>query len=535
MRITRRWSSALVRAALFVAVTAAWVLLAPSSFGGQTSYVIVAGASMEPALHQGDLVLARRAPSYEIDQIVTYHHPQVGPVIHRIIGRQGTHYTLQGDNNSWIDSYAPTGDEIVGQAWLVVRRAGALLMTLRTPSGLAVLSLLFGAVLVLTVGRNTVEKKTDEPAAPPETGRQSRPARPSDGAIFTLAILAVGSLLLALAAFTQPTTETVPSEARFQHTGQFAYGAGAPATVYSGSSLETGDPVYDSLVPSFVVDFDYQFASVDAAEVEGTVALTLEVSEPNGWRRSLLLQPETPFIGSQAHAQGIVDMVTIRRMISLLEGATSLDRDAYRVDVIAEVDLDGQVAGHAYQGSFEPRLPFALDDFQLYLRRGELPDGAESDPTTTVTEGFLAYPSTEPATLSILGAQLPVTTARAVSIFGLLLALGGGATMIAPYLTARGRGEAARVLAEYDGLLVSVSETPAAAGETIEVRTFADLARLSERTGRMILHAEDGRQHDFYLQDGGVTYHVRLEDPEPPVASEDSAEDPSPDKSEEAP
>ncbi len=168
-------------------------------------------------------------------------------------------------------------------------------------------------------------------------------------------------------------------------------------------------------------------------------------------------------------------------------------------DVIAEVDLDGQVAGHAYQGSFEPRLPFALDDFQLYLRRGELPDGAESDPTTTVTEGFLAYPSTEPATLSILGAQLPVTTARAVSIFGLLLALGAGAAMIAPYLTARRRGEAARVLAEYDGLLVSVSEPPAAAGETIEVRTFADLARLSERTGRMILHAEDGRQHDFYF------------------------------------
>src|SRR3972149_3089791 len=121
MRTTRRWTSTVERAALFVAVAAAWVLLAPSSFGGQTAYVIVAGASMEPALHQGDLVLARRAPSYDVDQIVTYNHPQVGPVIHRIIDRQGTHYTLQGDNNSWIDSYAPTGDEIVGQAGLAAR------------------------------------------------------------------------------------------------------------------------------------------------------------------------------------------------------------------------------------------------------------------------------------------------------------------------------------------------------------------------------------------------------------------------------
>ncbi|MBM2842375.1 MAG: Signal peptidase [Anaerolineales bacterium] len=523
MPTTRRWTSTLTRAALYVAVAAAWVMLAPRSFGGQMSYVIVAGASMEPTLHQGDLVLARRATSYEVDQIVTYHHPQVGPVIHRIIDRQGTHYTLQGDNNSWIDSYTPTGDEIVGQSWLVVRRAGTLLMTLRTPSGLAVLSLLFGAVLVLTVGRGSREKKAEGTADPAPAAGDPRPGRPPDGLIFTLAILAVGSLMLAAAAFTQPTTETVPGEAPFQHTGRFSYHSGAPASVYSGSSLETGDPVYDALVPSFVVDFDYQFASADPAEVEGTVALTLEVSEPNGWSRSLPLQPVTPFVGSLTHAQGIVDMVTIRRMISLLEGATSLDRDAYRVDVIAEVELDGQLGGHAYQATFEPSLLFALDDFQLYLRRGELPEGGESDPTTTVQDGSLAFPSIEPATLSILGAQLPVTTARAVSVFGLLLALGAGAAVIGPTLVARRRGEAARVLAEYEGMLVSISQPPTAAGEVIEVRSFADLARLSERTGRMILHAVAGPEHHFYLQDGGETYHIRLIDPESTAGAEGQA------------
>ena len=208
-------------------------------------------------------------------------------------------------------------------------------------------------------------------------------------------------------------------------------------------------------------------------------------------------------------------MVTIRRMISLLEGATTLDRDAYRVDVIAEVVLDGQLGGQAYQSSFEASLPFSLDDFQLYLRRGESPEGGDSDPTTTVEDGFLAYPSNEPATLSILGAQLPVTTARAVSSIGLALALAVGAVVIAPYLTARRRGEAARVLAEYDGLLVSVSHPPAAAGGMIEVRAFADLARLSERTGRMMLHAEVGPEHHLYLQDGGVTYHILLIDLEP--------------------
>lgn len=496
-------------------MAAAWVLLAPSSFGGQTAYVIVAGASMEPTLHQGDLVLARQAPVYQIDQIVTYNHPQVGPVIHRIIDRQGTHYTLRGDANSWIDSYSPTGEEIVGRSWLVVRRAGSLLMALRTPSGLAVLSLLLGAFLVLTVGRDALDKKSNGPARPEVSGRGARPALPSDGVLFTLAVLGVGSLLMAVTAFTQPTTETVPGEAPFRHSGQFAYDAVAPDTVYSGASLETGDPIYDALVPSFVVDFDYLFASADSADIQGTVTLTLEVSEPNGWRRALSLQPTSFFTGTQAHAEGVIDMVAIRQMISLLETATSLDRDAYRVDVIAEVYLEGRLGGHAYQGSFEPRLPFALDDFQLHLRRGESPEGGDSDPTMTVENGYLAYPSTEPATLSILGARVPVTTARVISVFGLLLAVGAGAALTLPYLQAGRRSEAARVFAEYNRLLVSVNQPPAAAGEMIEVRSFTDLARLSDRTGRMILHADSGVDHHFFLQDGGATYHVCLTDSEP--------------------
>jgi len=112
-----------------------------------------------------------------------------------------------------------------------------------------------------------------------------------------------------------------------------------------------------------------------------------------------------------------------------------------------------------------------------------------------------------------------VTTARAVSILGLVLAVAVGAVVIGPYVVARRRGEAARVLAEYEGMLVSISEPPAAESGMIEVRSFDDLARLSERTGRMILHAEAGPEHHFYLQDGGVTYHIRLLDPEPPVES----------------
>jgi hypothetical protein len=473
---------------------------------------------MEPTLHQGDLVLARPAAAYSVGQVVTYHHPQVGAVIHRIIARHGARYTLQGDANTWIDSYAPTGEEIIGRSWLVVRRGGHMLMTLRSPSGLAVMSILFAGLVALTVGVSTKGARNDLSEAGSRGTRP--PARPPDGAVFGLGVLAIGSLLLAVAAFASPTTVAVPAESTYRQSGEFSYRAGAPATVYSGAALETGDPIFDSLVPTFTVAFDYQFASADPAQVHGTLALDLVVSEPNGWSRRLPLQRGAPFDGPRAHAEGVVDVQTVRRMISLLERATALDRDSYQVDVVADVTLDGTLAGRALSIAFDPTLPFVLDDYELYLRHGEPSEDGDADPTTTVSEGFLPYASLEPGALSILGLDIPVTTARAIAVAGLLLAVAIGAAVLVPYLRMRRQGEVARVLAEYDELLVSVREAPAAAGEAVEVRAFEDLARLAERSGRMILHAPSGPDHDFYLQDGGRTYHLRLSETPPPAEAE---------------
>ncbi|HMK07726.1 MAG TPA: signal peptidase I [Anaerolineales bacterium] len=501
MKSTSQWTSVVARAALVAGLAAAWVVLAPSAFGGQTSYIIVAGASMEPTLHQGDLVLARSAASYDVGQIVAYHHPLVGPVIHRIIDRSGAHYVLQGDNNGWIDSYTPAAGEIVGRSWIVVRHAGTLLMSLRTPAGLAVLSLLLAALVVMTVGGG--------PLGRPSTGKPRRPPpRPPEGALFAVAVLAVGSLLLAAASFSHATLQATPQQADFHQTGRFGYHTGAPATVYSGADLQTGDPIFDALVPSFVVDFDYDFASADPSDVRGTVALTLEVSEPNGWKRTMPIAAPTDFRGTRAHAQGRVDTGIIRRMIALLENATSLDRDSYLVDVVADVRLQGRLAEQDLQTSLQSRLPFALDDFELYLRRGE-PSDSDGDPTTTFQDGALTYAVTAPATLSILGAQVPVKTARAVSVVGFLVAAGLAAFLLVPRLRSRKQGEAARVLAEYGRLLVSVKEVPVT-GTPIEVDSFADLLRLSERSGQTILHSDSGLDHDFFVRDGETTYHLRL-------------------------
>src|SRR5690349_16962017 len=115
-----RWRqiNGLLAALMLVLTGATWLTLAPAQLGGQSTYVIVNGNSMEPVLHTGDLVILHTAADYQTGEIVTYRHPQIGTVIHRIIGRDSGRYIFRGDHNSWIDDYRPSRDALLGKLWL---------------------------------------------------------------------------------------------------------------------------------------------------------------------------------------------------------------------------------------------------------------------------------------------------------------------------------------------------------------------------------------------------------------------------------
>ena len=115
------WRSGLWSAMLVVLMGGVWLTFAPTVAGGRSAYVIVAGASMEPTLRRGDLVIARQSASYQVGDIVTYLHPTVGPVIHRLIAVDDGTYTLQGDANAWTDSYHPADDEVLGKHGSICR------------------------------------------------------------------------------------------------------------------------------------------------------------------------------------------------------------------------------------------------------------------------------------------------------------------------------------------------------------------------------------------------------------------------------
>ncbi|GBD23758.1 Signal peptidase I W [bacterium HR29] len=143
------WGGVLLRtfaaAAAIVGGLAAWAVFAPAQFGGAVGYVVIRGNSMEPTFSAGDLVVTRETPEYRVGDVAAYRHPEVGLVVHRIIGREGERFVFRGDNNDFTDGYQPVQAELAGRLWFHVPSVGRWLLALRQPVPFAALTALAAA------------------------------------------------------------------------------------------------------------------------------------------------------------------------------------------------------------------------------------------------------------------------------------------------------------------------------------------------------------------------------------------------------
>ncbi|MEJ2011663.1 MAG: signal peptidase I [Anaerolineales bacterium] len=512
MNARRRHTHALTTSALLVLMAAIWIVLAPTKFGGQASYVMVAGASMEPTLKRGDLVIVREAQSYEVGQIVTYRHPTIGPIIHRIIDRQGSRYTFKGDNNDWVDSYQPTASEIVGAAWIYLPGAANWLLKLRMPAGLALLSITTAVILMMTLSRNSnsTRKQDRKETFVSRSERFASWAENLDGAFFALGAIAFAALLLGLFAFTRPMTVSAPDDIAFEHHGRFNYHAGGPPGVYDGGKLVVGDPVFHQLVPEIGVDFDYQFISRATSELEGSYSMSAVVSDASGWRRRIELIPETGFDGAELEIGSRVDVEQIVGLTQLLQERTGTQRKVFNVDIIPELKIAGTLDGQAFEDQFAPLLSFQLDDLEMYLR-GPDPLSGEGDPLAPSSGGFLPRARTEPTTISILGLDLTVESARWTAGLGFGIGLAG---IFGLWLAVRGVSQhdrAAEIQIQYGSLLIEVEQLELQPGlKQTDVRSIDDLAKLAERSGGMILHIDRGEEHVYCVKVDEICYRYIL-------------------------
>jgi signal peptidase I len=163
----RRLAALLTGLPLTMALLGAWFLfLRPVTLGGPAGYVIVAGVSMEPTFHTGDLAITQRRAAYDVGDVVAFS-TEGGVVIHRIVGGDADQgFTMQGDNREQPDLWRPRPNDIVGATWILIPGAGRALAFVRQPAILASLAASVAFFLAFTAGPIWPRRRRPAPSSP---------------------------------------------------------------------------------------------------------------------------------------------------------------------------------------------------------------------------------------------------------------------------------------------------------------------------------------------------------------------------------
>lgn len=520
---------------LGIALTFIWLTFAPQPVGGGADYVITSGVSMEPLIHKGDLVVLKESDAYAVGDVIGYHNPQIGTVLHRIIDIDGDRFTTQGDNNNYIDEYQPRQEEVVGEMWIHIPGLGKWLDRARQPLPMMLMAALAGFLIVAP--RRAVRQLRQRAHRPPAQRRpeRSQPPRKAKGgpagilgpdgqtAISVIALVAIASLLLALLAFSQRTERQTTSFIDYRQSGTFSYSAPASGDVYEDGMVRSGQPVYLELVDAIDLSFDYALTADQPATVSGSYRIDAVVAYDEGLTRTIPLVPETAFEGKAFTASTTLALNDAEQYINRVareigaEGQSSRD---HRLSIIPTVKLSGTIGNQKIQDVFAPALDFQFDEVALRLdssdARSAAGENQPSNPLQPIQSGLIERPSLEASTFSFLMLDVRVSTARQIAVIGLLLSALAGAGMTWLYAAAQRAAESRKIEARYGALLVKVNGSDLGVydldGHIVEVASIEDLARVAEREGRMILHQQQGDRHEYFVQDVDVTYCYSITD-----------------------
>ncbi|MFZ5424720.1 MAG: signal peptidase I [Patescibacteria group bacterium] len=105
---------------------------------------VINGASMEPTLQKGDLIVTKIYSTYDVDDVVTYNlYSGTSLITHRIVSKEvfkdKNLYKTKGDNNNVEDPFYIADYEIVGKVLFAFPYLGALITFIFKPLTLLVL------------------------------------------------------------------------------------------------------------------------------------------------------------------------------------------------------------------------------------------------------------------------------------------------------------------------------------------------------------------------------------------------------------
>jgi len=510
------------------------ILFWPASLGGDVSYVVVRGVSMEPTLHPGELAVLRTHDGYTPGDVVAYRVPEdefgAGAVIiHRIVGGDAEDgFVVQGDNKEGPDRWLPKPENIVGKMRFHVPDGGDLFAKLREPLGRG--AVVGGMGLFLLLGHNLSEdafrhRRRGGRRMPPEKGTRMGFKFPAPTTVLVAAglVALVGLALAAVASysFLQPAQESrLVERPGYEHTASFEYtvkgdksslnpsGVIGPISPAAGEGGEVTPPlIYTKLARSIHLDFTYALKASSSKDLKGDLSAVLQVQAgADGWTKiDDLLPPTTEFTGKTASAGIDLDLDRVSSIIETAEEETGFSAGTYDVSVIPIVRISGTVQGEAVDETYAPAFTIQFDRTQI------TPDSVLARSDVRTTSEILSQSND----LGLPGVSISVTTARWIGAGGAALALLAALALAAPALFRLSRDEVARIRARYGSLVISIDQTDGL--ETvrkIQVGSIQDLVRLANRDGRIIMHQEVGAGvHRYLVDDGTVTYEYRATEP----------------------
>ncbi|MBQ8432675.1 MAG: signal peptidase I [Clostridia bacterium] len=123
--------------------------------------VIVSG-SMEPELSIDDVIVVKRASSYDVGDVVVFQH-KASLVVHKIIAIEGNTVTTQGTANTVADDPISITD-IKGTVWFHIDGLGGVISWMQSPLGTGAILLLAGILLIksYSVENREERQKRDE-------------------------------------------------------------------------------------------------------------------------------------------------------------------------------------------------------------------------------------------------------------------------------------------------------------------------------------------------------------------------------------
>jgi hypothetical protein len=118
----------------------------------------------------------------------------------------------------------------------------------------------------------------------------------------------------------------------------------------------------------------------------------------------------------------------------------------------------------------------------------------------------------DPATISILGLDLTVESARWIAGVGFAIGMLGIAAIMIGMRSLTRRDPMVEILMQYGALLVEVEQfDPPGHRKQTEIHSMQDLAKLAERTGNLIFHAKDGIHHKFQVRSNDAIFNFELQ------------------------